>query len=172
MAAATVRRQLARLLVRATVSAAVVMGAALPVLAQQPVPGPNVNMIRGTKLPDGDPSMQRQNEPSIAVSTRNPCHLLAGANDYRIVKDPDPFSLPDPSPGMAADAWLSVLKSFDCGASWKSTLMPGYPDDLRPEGQAAATPLRGYQAGADPTVRAGTNGLLYYSGIVFDRGDS
>ena len=27
----------------------------------------------------GDPFLQRQNEPSIAVSSRNPCHLLAGA---------------------------------------------------------------------------------------------
>ena len=34
-----------------------------------------------------------------------------------------------------------------------------------------ASPLKGYQAAADPVVRAGTNGLIYYSGLVFDRGD-
>ena len=33
-----------------------------------------------------------------------------------------------------------------------------------------ASPLRGLQAGADPAVRAGTNGLFYYSGIAFNRG--
>ena len=29
-----------------------------------------------------------QNEPTVAVSTRNPLHLLAGANDYRTVDLP------------------------------------------------------------------------------------
>ena len=52
------------------------------------VVGPNVNMVSGTTLPDGDPFLQRQNEPSGAVSSRNPLTLLAGANDYRTVDLP------------------------------------------------------------------------------------
>ena len=52
------------------------------------VPGRNVNMVSGTSFPDGDPYLQRQNEPSLAVSSRNPLHLLAGANDYRAVDLP------------------------------------------------------------------------------------
>ncbi|MGE5360732.1 MAG: hypothetical protein ACM3NQ_17080, partial [Bacteroidales bacterium] len=131
--------------------------------AARPAVGPNVNMVSGTRLPDGDPFLQRQNEPSIAVSTRNPCHLLAGANDYRTVDMP---GLPDD--GATGDAWLGVFKSFDCGRTWKSTLIPGYPQDATAEG--TTSPVHGLQAGADPMVRAGTNGLLYYGGLAFTRG--
>ncbi|MBZ5723021.1 MAG: hypothetical protein LAO03_21995 [Acidobacteriia bacterium] len=63
---------------------------AAPTLWSQ-TPGQNVNMVSGTKWPGGDPFLQRQNEPSLAVSTRNPIHLLAGANDYRSVDIPNPI---------------------------------------------------------------------------------
>ena len=52
------------------------------------VPSRNVNMVSGTDWPGGDPFLQRQNEPTVAVSTRNPMHLVAGANDYRTVDLP------------------------------------------------------------------------------------
>jgi uncharacterized protein YjbI with pentapeptide repeats len=138
--------------------------AAFPVVAQTPtvIPGANVNMVSGTQWPDGDPFLQRQNEPSIAVSTRNPLHLLAGANDYRTVDLP---GLPEGK--ETGDAWLGVFRSVDGGGSWKSTLVRGYPQDQ--ESAAVASPLHGYEAAADPVVRAGTHGLFYYSGIVFDR---
>src|SRR6201981_1616394 len=80
--------------------------------AQGPTPGQNVNMVSGTKWPGGDPFLQRQNEPSIAVSTRNPLHLLAGANDYRTVDLPTSDVLPAEEAG---DAWLGLFKSFDGG---------------------------------------------------------
>jgi hypothetical protein len=128
------------------------------------IPGPNVNMVSGTKWPDGDPFLQRQNEPSLAVSTRNPLHLLAGANDYRTVDLP---GLPDGE--ETGDAWLGLFKSFDGGLTWRSNLVPGYPQDNSPDG--LASPIKGLQAGADPVVRAGTNGLFFYSGIAFNRGD-
>ncbi|HKZ76617.1 MAG TPA: hypothetical protein VJ259_08120, partial [Actinomycetota bacterium] len=126
------------------------------------VPGRNVNMVSGTEWPDGDPFLQRQNEPSMAASTRNPLHLLAGANDYRTVDLP---GLPDDR--VTSDAWLGVFRSTDGGDTWRSTLLPGSPHDNSPQG--LASPLKGFQAAADPTVRAGTNGLFYYSGIVLDR---
>ena len=138
--------------------------------AGQVIVGPNVNMGGGpatfdlaTKKIVGDPFLQRQNEPSIAVSSRNPCHLLGGANDYRAVDVED-------AAGEVGDAWLGVFKSFDCGATWTSTLMPGHKLDASPEG--LASPLKGLAAAADATVRAGTNGLFYYSGIAFNRGDN
>jgi len=130
-----------------------------------PVAGQNINMVSGTQFPGGDPFLQRQNEPSLAVSSRNALHLLAGANDYRTVDLP----VSDTVPGsLAGDAWLGTFKSFDGAQSWQSTLLPGFPQDQSPEG--LASPLKAYNAAADPTVRAGTSGLFYFSGIAFNRG--
>ncbi len=134
---------------------------ALPAMGQ--TAGDSVNMVSGTGWTNGDPFLQRQNEPSLAVSTRNTLHLFGGANDYRSV---DIAGLAGQS--ERADAWLGVFKSFDGGQTWQSTLLPGFPLDSSPAG--AASPLHGFQAAADPTVRAGTNGLFYYSGIAFNRG--
>jgi hypothetical protein len=135
------------------------LAAPLPATAQ--IPGENINMVSGTQWPGGDPFLQRQNEPSIAVSSANPLHLLAGANDYRSVD----LSLAVTK--MTGDAWLGVFKSFDGGQTWRSVLLPGHPLDASPEGQVS--PLKGFTAAADPLVRAGPGGMLYYSGITFNR---
>ncbi len=125
------------------------------------VVGRNVNMVAGKTLPDGDPYLQRQNEPSGAASTRNPLHLLFGANDYRLVDMPaSEGSLPGaPEGGAAGDAWLGVFKSFNGGESWISGLLHGHPRDQSPAG--LSSPIYGLAAASDPTVRAGANGLFY-----------
>jgi hypothetical protein len=132
------------------------------------IAGRNVNMVLGDELPDGDPWLQRQNEPSIAVSTRNPLHILAAANDYRTVDLPTTQGalpgIPEGTAQSQGDAWLGIFKSFDGGESWISTLLPGYPQSLD-----ETSPLYGYNAAADPVVRAGTDGLFYVCGIVFQR---
>lgn len=133
--------------------------------AQSPAAGPNVNMVSGTDWTTGDPFLQRQNEPSLAVSTRNPSHLLAGANDYRSVDFEELFG--DVNQEQTADSWLGVFKSFDGGATWRSTLLPGFPADRSASGQSS--PLFGLQAAADPIVRAGSNGMFFYAGIAFNR---
>ena len=129
------------------------------------IPGQNVNMVAGTEWPGGDPFLQRQNEPSMAVSSRNPLHLLAGANDYRTVDLPGL-----PGGGVTGDAWLGLFKSTNGGGRWTSTLLPGYPQDTSPEG--LASPLKGLQAGADAVVRPGSHGLFYYGGLAFNRGEN
>ena len=137
--------------------------------AQQPAAGPNVNMVSGKDWTTGDPFLQRQNEPSIAISTRNTNHLLAGANDYRSVDFEELFG--DVNSEQTPDAWLGVFKSLDGGATWASTLLPGFPADST-RGAAAGgpnSPIFGLQAAADPIVRAGTNGMFYYAGIGFNR---
>ena len=144
------------------VVAMILAGLVAPVVRAQSA-GPNVNMVSGTGWTNGDPFLQRQNEPSIAVSTRNTLHLVAGANDYRGVDVPGLLGSTE-----RGDAWLGLFKSFDGGQTWQSTLLPGYPLDGSPQG--LASPIHGFQAAADPTVRPGTNGLIYYSGIAFNRG--
>jgi len=131
------------------------------------VPGPNVNMVSGTSWPGGDPFLQRQNEPSMAVSTRNPMHVLAGANDYRSVD----LELALSGGAETGDSWLGLFKSFDGGLTWRSTLLPGckYADPQCSDNGA----LHGlYDAGSDPVVRAGTNGMFFYAGLAFDRATS
>ena len=86
-------------------------------------------MVSGLVWPLGDPFLQRQNEPSMAASTRNPMHLLAGSNDYRSVDLP---SVPSDVDGEVGDAWLGLYKSTDGGERWTSTLLPGYPHDPSP----------------------------------------
>ena len=88
--------------------AAAILGLLWGSTAAAQTPGQNVNMVSGTQWPGGDPFLQRQNEPSIAVSTRNPLHLLAGANDYRTVDLPLNDVLPNSS--IAGDAWLGLFK--------------------------------------------------------------
>ncbi|MGA8892975.1 MAG: kelch repeat-containing protein, partial [Anaeromyxobacteraceae bacterium] len=174
-AASSTRKTLAAL---ALLSLAVV-----PTTVRAQVPGENVNMVTGTQWPGGDPFLQRQNEPSLAVSSANPQHLLAGANDYRSVDVPYPFGPNDPMK-MPGDAWLGVFKSMNGGQTWQSVLMPGFPQDSSPlPSQGPSSPLRNCVKGstapsdrctsaADPVVRAGTDGMLYFSGIAFKRGTS
>ena len=133
------------------------------------VAGQNVNMVSGTSWPGGDPFLQRQNEPSMAVSTRNPMHILAGANDYRTVD----LELALSGGKETGDSWLGLFKSFDGGLTWQSTLLPGCKygvSDCQDSNGHGGNVLTGvYDAGSDPVVRAGTNGMFYYVGLAFDR---
>lgn len=148
--------------IRWTIAACIFLVLCNSTLAQ--IAGNNVNMVSGTQWPGGDPFLQRQNEPSIAVSSRNPFHLLAGANDYRSV------DLALTTNGETGDAWLGLFKSLDGGATWRSILLPGCPYNTPICAGAPAVQSGGYAAAADPTVRAGSNGMFYYSGLVFNRG--
>ena len=144
--------------------------AEVALLAQQQLTaGQNVNMVGGPAALhqgpplsiEGDPYLQRQNEPSMACSSRSAITCLAGANDYRLVNVPG-----TQADQVTGDAWLGVFWSHDDGQTWRSTALVGFPQDTSPAG--LASPIHGFPATADPTVRAGTNGLLYYSGIAFN----
>jgi hypothetical protein len=121
------------------------------------VAGRNVNMV------NDDPFLQRQNEPSFDVSSINPRHLLAGANDYSLV------DFVGEEVDVTYDSWLGVFKSYDGGESWEHDLLPPYQGVLQGGPVDTNHPLYGFDAAADPTVRAGKDGWFFYSGIAFNR---
>jgi hypothetical protein len=122
----------------------------------------------------GDVTIQRQNEGSMACSSRNPQTCMAAGNDYRLVGLPSPDGA---ERKVTADAWLGIFWSRNGGQAWRSTLLPGWKTDNAavfdgsPEGASSVNPIAGFQAAADPTLRAGTHGLFYLSGIAFNRND-
>ena len=59
-----------------------------------------------------------------------------------------------------------MFKSLDGGQKWTSTLLQDLQDPTR------AAPLWGYEAATDPVIKAGTNGMFYYGGLVFNRGEN
>jgi len=137
------------------------------------VVGRNVNIVGDSMtVPDGDQYLQRQNEPSIAVSARNPMHLLAASNDYRLVDYPESEGplpgIPEEVAAGTGDAWMGIFESTNGAQSWKGSLLPGHPFDNTAEGRNS--PLSGLGAASDPTVRSGM-GLFFISGIAFDRVD-
>ena len=106
---------------RSLVCASVLAGATLftaASFAAPPFVGPNVIWSRA-RWPEGDPFLTKQNEASIAVSSRNPRHLFGGANDYRLVPVEIAEELDEP------EAWIQLYKSFDGGATWRSTPSAG-----------------------------------------------
>jgi hypothetical protein len=156
-----------RVLVGSIVAAAL---ASVPIAAQQPLAGRNVNMVGGPVAVQltpfhiiGDPFRAQQNEPSCARSSRNPLHIFCGANDNRLVDLP---GIDTSVTGEAPDAWGGNLQSADGGVTWQSRLHPGFRLD------PAASPIKGFDAVSDPGVRGGAAGFAAYSGIAFHRGDN
>src|SRR5881275_1291505 len=129
-----------------------------------PDPGCGAGYISGYTLATGIPytdqtldectvSRGRQNEPSVAVDPRNTSVLLGSSNDYCGVYNR----------GIAAGAigpiWLGYYRSLDAGASWTSSLVPGYPDDASP--YRALSQARTATAG-DPVIAWDAHGRAFF----------
>ena len=133
---------------------------------------------------EGDLFLQRQVEPTIAVSTRNPDHLLAFFNDYRAVDIPDDVGIggntgnladasdsaeTDDNPLVAAaEAFIGMSRSYDGGRTWVGGFLPGSPFDESPA--SLASPIRGVEAATDPVLVSGPCGYFHLAGIAFTRG--
>src|SRR5262249_25646672 len=68
----------------------------------------------------------RQNEPTVAVDPRNTNVLLGSSNDYCGVYA---FTPPPQTPSPTGPIWLGYYRSENGGASFQSSLVPGYPGD-------------------------------------------
>src|SRR5437588_725963 len=95
----------------------------------------------------------RQNEPAIAVDPRNTSVLLGSSNDYCGV-----YNRGIPA-GAVGPIWLGYYRSENGGASFKSSLVPGYPDDTSPYAQLSQA--RTASAG-DPVIAWDAHGRAFY----------
>ena len=80
-----------------------------------------------------------QNEPSVAVDPRSSGVVVAGSNDY----------CAEIGSG-SGNQWPGYYRSTNGGATWRSSLVPGYPGDTSALG--SQSPTKGSCASAgDPT---------------------
>ena len=186
------------------VALAVCLGLLVPVHAQQP--GSNVGVLPVVSDPadpdaylKGDLYLQRQLEPNIAVSTRNPQTLLAFFNDYRAVDVPGDLGLGEGNPesGWTLLAWTRPITRLlarmagrapraritgpAASEAWIGmsrsydggrTWLGGFlPGAVFDTSPASlASPVRGKTAGTDPAVASGPCGQFYVAFIAFNRG--
>ena len=101
-------------------------------------------------------SRGRQNEPAVAMDPRNTSVIVGSSNDYCAVYDG--ASDADGAPIPSGPIWLGYYRSENGGASFQSSLVPGYPGDTTP--YASRAQIRTASAG-DPVLAWDANGRLF-----------
>jgi hypothetical protein len=96
-------------------------------------------------------SRGRQNEPAVEVDPRNSNLLIGSSNDYCAVFAPEFAATLGP-------VWLGYYRSTDGGASFVSSLVPGYPGDVSPFAPLAH--IRTFDAG-DPVIAWDAEGRVF-----------
>lgn len=147
----------------------------------------------------GDLHLQRQLEPTIAVSTRNPSTVVAFFNDYRAVDIQDDPGLGESRDSLAASAWNFVKRVFTVLARRKPAAtgagIPAaataaeawiggsrsYDGGITWSGMfvpgapfdtspaSMAAPIKGLQAATDPVLAAAPCGRFYLAFLAFTR---
>jgi hypothetical protein len=97
----------------------------------------------------------RQNEPADEIDPRNPQVIVGSSNDYcGVYAGSGTTTHPVPS----GPIWLGYYRSENSGASFQSSLVPGYPGDPSPYASLAA--IRTASAG-DPVIAWDKHGRLF-----------
>src|SRR5207244_7353277 len=116
---------------------------------------------QNTGTPYDDPTLQecrvshgRQNEPSIASDPRNSSVSLGSSNDYCGVYQPAGAAIQS----AIGPIWLGYYRSQDGGATFRSSLVPGYPGDTSP--YAALAHIRTASSG-DPVIAWDGHGRVF-----------
>ncbi|HYV23326.1 MAG TPA: sialidase family protein [Candidatus Bathyarchaeia archaeon] len=117
---------------------------------------------QNTGTPYDDPTLQecrvshgRQNEPSVAIDPRNSSVILGSSNDYCGVYQPAGATIQS----AIGPIWLGYYRSENGGSTFRSTLVPGYPDDTSP--YAALANIRTASSG-DPVIAWDNHGNAYF----------
>jgi hypothetical protein len=103
-------------------------------------------------------SRGRQNEPAVAIDPRDPAVVLGSSNDYcGVYNAVDSAGNPIP----VGPIWEGYYRSEDGGASFVSSLVPGYPDDTSPYGVLAKQQVRTASSG-DPVIAWDGQGRAFF----------
>jgi hypothetical protein len=106
-------------------------------------------------------SRGRQNEPAVEIDPANPNVVIGSSNDYCGVFLPPS----DPTPDPVGPIWLGYYRSQNGGASFTSSLVPGYPGDMSP--YASQAHIRTASAG-DPVIAWDTHGRVFMGSEASD----
>ena len=101
-------------------------------------------------------SRGRQNEPALAINPRDSRVMIGSANDYCAVYNDGENA--DGAPIPSGPIWLGYYRSEDSGASFTSSLVPGYPGDESQLGALAK--IRTASAG-DPVIAWDADGRVF-----------
>src|SRR6266545_1018947 len=117
----------------------------------------NYTMVTGVPYTDEvltacSRSRGRQNEPAVAANPRDPRVVVGSSNDYCGVFNADGTFI------NGGVVWLGYYRSENAGASFTSSLVPGYPGDTSP--YAANADVRTAGAG-DPVLAWDGHGRLF-----------
>ncbi len=121
------------------------------------------NFAHPTPLIADDPTINecswahgRQNEPAVSIDPRDTRVMVGSSNDYCGTYNDGADA--DGAPLPVGPIWLGYYRSENGGASFQSSLVPGYPGDSSPN--AALARVRTASAG-DPVTAWDGDGRLF-----------